>query len=79
MSIESTICFLIHKSSIAPDQIKASRDFLFITSFQHKSINSSKFSNFLHKFFLASIILSIGQSQIHFKAFNQNLMFLSFI
>jgi hypothetical protein len=65
--------------SIAQESISASSDFLFITSFEQVSIKFSRSSNFQVFSNLDSIILSIGQSQIHLIAFNQNLILLSSI
>ncbi|MDP2395785.1 MAG: hypothetical protein Q8S84_06545 [bacterium] len=52
---------------------------MLITSFHDISTNSSRELNVHPDSSLAKIILSIGQSQIHLIAFNQNLIFLSSI
>ena len=68
---------LSSNQSILQESINASSDFLFTTSFQALATKSCK-SVYFHSF-LQDFIASIGQSQIHFIAFNQNLIVLSSI
>jgi len=72
VSIFLNNCPLSPKSSKLPESIKASKDFLLITSFPALAIKSSK-EIYFHSF-LPFLIASIGPSQIHLIALSQNLI-----